>query len=66
MGGSVRRNMQLSRRALVCHYYVKGCFVYHDLASARSKQQYLGTCLLRDEEGGRKIFGRKGVLGKWL
>jgi hypothetical protein len=46
-GGSLRRNIQLSRRALVCHFFVKGSFVYHDLAAASSKQQYLGTCLLR-------------------
>ncbi len=46
-GGSLRRNVQLSRRALVCHFFVKGSFVYHDLAASRSKQQYLGTCLLR-------------------
>jgi hypothetical protein len=65
-GGSARKNVQLSRWALVCHYYVKGCFVYHDLASTRSKQQYIGTCLLRDEEGGRKVLGQKGILRKWL
>jgi ectoine hydroxylase-related dioxygenase (phytanoyl-CoA dioxygenase family) len=47
-GGSARRNMQLTRKALVCHFFVKGAFVYHDLASSRSKQQYIGTCLLRD------------------
>jgi Phytanoyl-CoA dioxygenase (PhyH) len=46
-GGSPRRNMQLSRKAVVCHFFVKGAFVYHDLASARSRQQYVGTCLLR-------------------
>jgi len=47
-GGSLRKNLQLSRRAVVCHFFVKGSFVYHDLAAARSRQQYLGTCLLRD------------------
>jgi ectoine hydroxylase-related dioxygenase (phytanoyl-CoA dioxygenase family) len=46
-GGSPWRNMQLSRKAVVCHFFVKGAFVYHDLASARSRQQYVGTCLLR-------------------
>lgn len=46
-GGSVRNDLQKSRRALVCHFFVKGSFVYHDLAASRSKQQYLGTCLLR-------------------
>jgi ectoine hydroxylase-related dioxygenase (phytanoyl-CoA dioxygenase family) len=65
-GGSLRRNIQLSRKAAVCHFFVKGSFVYHDLAAARSRQQYLGTCLLRDQDGGRKVFGRRGLLGKWL
>jgi len=50
-GGSPRRNLQLTRKALVCHFFVKGAFVYHDLAASRSKQQYLGTCLLRDKFG---------------
>jgi len=50
-GGSQRNNLQLSRRALVCHFFVKGSFVYHDLAAARSRQQYIGTCLLRDDAG---------------
>lgn len=50
-GGSGRRNLELSRRAVVCHFYAKNAFVYHDLAAARSKQQYLGTCLLRDQSG---------------
>jgi hypothetical protein len=50
-GGSPRRNIQLSRKAVVCHYFVKGAFVYHDLAAARSRQQYMGTCLLRGQDG---------------
>ncbi len=55
-GGSERRNLQLSRKALVTHFFVKGSFVYHDLSATHSKQQYLGTCLLRDETGGiRKL-----------
>ena len=58
-GGSPRKNMQLSRKALVCHFFVKGAFVYHDLVSARSRQQYLGTCLLRNESGGIRGLGRK-------
>jgi Phytanoyl-CoA dioxygenase (PhyH) len=65
-GGSLRKNVQLSRRSVVCHFFVKGTFVYHDLAATRSRQQYIGTCLLRDEAGGRKILGRNGVLGKWI
>jgi len=56
-GGSPRRNMRLSRRSVVCHFFVKGSFVYHDLAAARSKQQYIGTCLLRDEKGKIGVFG---------
>ena len=50
-GGSARRNMALTRKALVCHFYGKGVFVYHDLSASRSKQQYLATCLLRDRTG---------------
>jgi hypothetical protein len=46
-GGSPRRNPRLSRKAVVCHYFVKGSFAYHDLASSWSKRQYFGTCLLR-------------------
>ena len=57
-GGSTRKNVQLSRRAIVCHYFVKGAFVYHDLAAARSRQQYMGTCLLRAPDGGPGIFGK--------
>jgi ectoine hydroxylase-related dioxygenase (phytanoyl-CoA dioxygenase family) len=64
-GGSTRRNLRLSRRALVCHYFAKGAFVYHDLASKRSMQQYLGTCLLRNRDGGPGPLGRIGLLGKW-
>ncbi|HWF07100.1 MAG TPA: phytanoyl-CoA dioxygenase family protein [Bryobacteraceae bacterium] len=55
-GGSARRNMALSRKSVVCHFYVKNAFVYHDLAAAQSKQQYVGTCLLRDERGKRRLF----------
>jgi hypothetical protein len=50
-GGSSRKNMQLTRKALVCHFFAKGVFVYHDLSATRSKQQYLGSCLLRDRVG---------------
>ncbi len=50
-GGSARKDLQRTRKALVCHFFVKGAFVYHDLAASRSKQQYLGTCLLRDRFG---------------
>jgi ectoine hydroxylase-related dioxygenase (phytanoyl-CoA dioxygenase family) len=56
-GGSPRRILDFSRHSLVCHFFVKGAFVYHDLASSRSKQQYLGTCLLRDDAGDLRLFG---------
>jgi hypothetical protein len=55
-GGSPRLAMSRSRKAVVCHYFVKRAFVYHDLAAARSKQQYMGTCLLRDDKGKLSIF----------
>jgi hypothetical protein len=56
-GGSPRVNLQLSRRSLVCHFFAKGSFVYHDLAASRSKSQYIGTCLLRDEKGRIRLSG---------
>jgi ectoine hydroxylase-related dioxygenase (phytanoyl-CoA dioxygenase family) len=31
-GGARRRNMQLSRKALVCHYFAQGALTYHDLS----------------------------------
>lgn len=55
-GGSARKNLALSRRSVVCHFFAKGAFVYHDLAAARSRQQYRGTCLLRDDTGRIRIF----------
>jgi len=58
-GGSVRRNMELKRRAVVCYFFAKGAFVYHDLAATRSKQQYMSTCLLRDETGKLSLPGRR-------
>jgi Phytanoyl-CoA dioxygenase (PhyH) len=51
-GGSMRRDLRLSRKAVVCHFFGKGAFVYHDLAATRSRQQYMGTCILRDDSGG--------------
>jgi hypothetical protein len=55
-GGSPRKRLELSRRSVVCHFFAKGSFVYHDLAAARSRQQYVGTCLLRDERGKIRLF----------
>ena len=50
-GGSARKDLALSRRAAVCHFFAKRAFVYHDLAAASSRQQYMGTCMLRDNTG---------------
>ena len=58
-GGSKRQNLQLSRKSVVCHFFVKGALVYHDLSAARSRrEEYMGTCLLRDESGGIRGLGR--------
>jgi hypothetical protein len=35
-GGSPRQRPDSSRRALVCHYFARGCVTYHDLAGSRS------------------------------
>jgi ectoine hydroxylase-related dioxygenase (phytanoyl-CoA dioxygenase family) len=35
-GGSPRARPSSSRRALVCHYFARGCVTYHDLAAAPS------------------------------
>jgi hypothetical protein len=58
-GGSVRRNLLLSRKAVVCHFFVKGAFVYHDLAASRSRQQYMSTCLLTDKAGKPRFWRPK-------
>ncbi|MDE3198269.1 MAG: phytanoyl-CoA dioxygenase family protein, partial [Acidobacteriota bacterium] len=63
-GGSARRNLALSRRAVVCHFFAAGAFVYHDLAAARSRQQYRGTCLLRDDLGRIRIFPKTSLSSK--
>ena len=46
-GGSQRRDLRLTRKALVGHYFAKGAFVYHDLSAVPSRQQYFSSCLLR-------------------
>jgi hypothetical protein len=46
-GGSQRRDLRLTRKALVGHYFARGAFVYHDLSAVPSRQQYLGGCLVR-------------------
>jgi hypothetical protein len=58
-GGSPRAELSYTRKAVVCHFFVKRAFVYHDLAASRSRQQYIGTCLLRDEEGRIRLFNAK-------
>jgi len=35
-GGSMRTNYARSRKALVCHYFAKGCVCYHDLTGTLS------------------------------
>ena len=44
-GGSKRRDLKLSRRALVSHYFVKGAVCYHDF-SASNPKQFSSTCFL--------------------
>lgn len=36
-GGSRRKNLEHSRKALVCHYFAKGAFTYHDLSGNASR-----------------------------
>jgi ectoine hydroxylase-related dioxygenase (phytanoyl-CoA dioxygenase family) len=47
-GGSRRRDLQRSRKAMVCHYFVKGAVTYHDLANSLARP-HSGTCLLRKQ-----------------
>jgi hypothetical protein len=47
-GGSPRRNLQLSRKAVVAHYFVHGAVTYHDL-SGQPARTHTGTCLLRTQ-----------------
>ncbi|HLY18160.1 MAG TPA: phytanoyl-CoA dioxygenase family protein [Bryobacteraceae bacterium] len=46
-GGSQRRDLRLTRRALVGHYFARGAFVYHDLSAVSSRRQYFNGCLPR-------------------
>lgn len=48
-GGSPRRELTRSRKALVCHYFVQGALCYHDLSSAHARP-FSGTCLVKMEE----------------
>jgi hypothetical protein len=36
-GGAPRRNLALSRKALVCHYFAEGAVTYHDLSGNPSR-----------------------------
>ncbi len=36
-GGAERKNLSLSRRALVCHYFAEGAVTYHDLSGNSSR-----------------------------
>ncbi|MEO5961666.1 MAG: phytanoyl-CoA dioxygenase family protein, partial [Opitutaceae bacterium] len=47
-GGSPRRNLRLTRKAMVAHYFVHGAVTYHDL-SGKPAQTHSGTCLLRPQ-----------------
>ena len=47
-GGSKRRDLKHSRRALVSHYFVKGAVCYHDFAAANPKQ-FSSTCLVEQK-----------------
>ncbi|HJX25849.1 MAG TPA: phytanoyl-CoA dioxygenase family protein [Chthoniobacterales bacterium] len=48
-GGSLRHTPRLSRKALVCHYFVEGAVCYHDL-SANVARPFSGTCLVEQGE----------------
>lgn len=66
-GGSLRRDFQLSRKALVCHFFVKGSFAYHDLSASETKP-FSGTCLLRTQESQptSKIPATDGMIERFL
>ncbi len=44
-GGSVRRDVRHSRRALVSHYFAEGVICYHDFSASKPKP-FHGTCLV--------------------
>jgi hypothetical protein len=47
MDRSRRRDLRLTRKAMVGRYFASGAFVYHDVSGASSRQQYFGGCLVR-------------------
>jgi ectoine hydroxylase-related dioxygenase (phytanoyl-CoA dioxygenase family) len=49
-GGSKRRDLKYSRRALVSHYFARGAVCYHDFSASRPKP-FAGTCIV--EQGKR-------------
>ncbi len=44
-GGSPRRDVRHSRKAVVCHYFVKGVVTYHDLTGCAA-HEHTGTCMV--------------------
>lgn len=44
-GGSRRKNVQYSRKAVVCHYFVQGAVSYHDLSGLPARE-HSGTCIV--------------------
>ena len=63
-GGSKRNDLQYSRRAVVCHFFAKGTFAYHDLSASPTKP-FSGTCLLRTQEKTSTASGFSKWLGKF-
>ncbi len=47
-GGSRRTDYKHSRKAVVCHYFVRGAVTYHDLSGTKARQ-HTGTCLLHTQ-----------------
>lgn len=61
-GGSPRKNLQLSRKAVVCHFFVKGSFAYHDLSASPTKP-FSGTCLIGDQASRPDAVGSNQLRG---
>jgi len=45
-GGSARRDLRLTRKAVVSHYFVQGAVTYHDL-SGMPARGHTGTCIVQ-------------------
>lgn len=48
-GGSLRKDINCSRKSVVCHYFVEGTFNYHDLSGNKARP-HSGTCTIGDAE----------------